>query len=465
MRLAAALAAVLVIALSLAAWKHDVVLEKILYWRYWQTLPPAAPGPAPTAGEANRRDLDHLARLPEVDRSFTPQTRAEYAHRIAALRARADEVSPAELLMGVAHAAAAARNGHTQLDPGAWRERLASSPVRFAWFAGELRVVRATVDHRDLLGARVLSIAGGDPEALLEQAQLYVSGTPERARALSPLLLESPEAIAVLRPGAPRDRLQLRVRDAAGVDREVALAARAPGAAPAASKPGRVLAPEPFAGEGDEWVTALAPAGTPESLKAADRLLHSARIAEGVLYLHPWRVSRGFNADVGRGIDAALGGDGEPPWRRIVLDLRFDDGGEYPMVYRAIRRIPGRLTADGNLAILTDETTYSGAIIVAALAKSFGGARARVIGSRAGDGLAFWAEGTHIDLPHSGLRVHIATGMHDWANGCRDLRCYWPNFVRGVAVGSIEPDVTVRWRFDDYARGFDTVVAAALGKL
>lgn len=462
MRLAAALAAVLVIAVSLAAWKHDVVLEKILYWRYWQTLPPAAPGPAASAGEANRRDLDYLARLPEVDRSFTPETRAEYARRIAALRARADQATPAELLMGVAHAAAAARNGHTQLDPAAWRERLASSPVRFAWLAGELRVVRAMVAHRDLLGARVLSIAGGEPEALLEQARPYVSGTPERARALSPLLLESPEAIAFLRPGAPPDRLLLRVRDAAGVDREVALAARAPGAAPAASKPGRVLAPEPIEGEGDEWLTALAPAATPESLKAADRLLHTARIADGVLYLHPWRVSRGFNADVGRGIDAALGGDGEPPWRRIVLDLRFDDGGEYPMVYRAIRRIPGRLAADGRLAILTDETTYSGAIIVAALAKSFGSARARVIGSRAGDGLAFWAEGTHVDLPHSRLRVHIATGWHDWANGCRELRCYWPNFVRGVAVGGIEPDVAARWRFDDYARGFDPVVAAAL---
>ncbi len=455
------IAAVIAVMLALAAWKHEVVLDKILYWRYWQTLAPAAARPGASAVEANQ-DLQYLARLPEVDRSFTPETRAEYARRIAALRERAADLTPAQLLMGVAHAAAAAANGHTQLDPAAWRERLASSPVRFAWLAGELHVVRAMIAHRDLLGARVLTIAGADPEALLRELRPFVSGTPERARALSPMLLESPEVLALLRPGAPRDRLLLRVRDAAGVERDVELASRAPGASPAVSKPGRVLAPEPIPGEGEGWVTALAPGSAPRSLENPGRLLHTATIGAGILYLHPWRVSRGFNADVGRGIDAALGKEGEPRWRRIVLDLRFNDGGEYPMVYRAIRRIPERLAPDGGLAILTDETTYSGAIIVAALAKAFTGTRARIFGSRAGDRLAFWAEGTHIDLPHSKLRIHIATGFHDWANGCRELRCYWPNLVRGVAVGSIEPDVPVHWRFGDYARGIDPVIAAAL---
>ena len=58
--------------------------------------------------------------------------------------------------------------------------------------------------------------------------------------------------------------------------------------------------------------------------------------------------------------------------------------------------------------------------------------------------------------------MHIATGFHDWGNGCREIDCYWPNFVRGVAVGSIEPDVASRWGYDDYARGVDAVLAEAL---
>lgn len=85
-----------------------------------------------------------------------------------------------------------------------------------------------------------------------------------------------------------------------------------------------------------------------------------------------------------------------------------------------------------------------------------------MFGARAGDSLAFWAEGTRIELPHSRLRVSFATGRHDWARGCREWRCYWPNVFRGAAVGSIEPDVPVDWRFEDYARGVDTVLEAAL---
>ena len=69
-------------------------------------------------------------------------------------------------------------------------------------------------------------------------------------------------------------------------------------------------------------------------------------LAPGVLYAHPWRVSRGFDASVGRALDAALGPAEAPPWQRIVLDLRLNDGGEYPMVYSALKRLPSRLARE-----------------------------------------------------------------------------------------------------------------------
>ena len=54
--------------------------------------------------------------------------------------------------------------------------------------------------------------------------------------------------------------------------------------------------------------------------------------------------------------------------------------------------------------------------------------------------------------------------MHPEApvQGCRELRCYWPNFYYDVAVGTLEPDVVVGWRLDDYRRGADTVLERAL---
>lgn len=457
-----ALAALAAVALGgAAAWRHDLLLEKVLWWRYWRTLETPRLPPAADAAQARRDDLDHLARLPEVDRSFTASTREEFLSRVAALRRLAPSLGEAAFLMGVARAVAAAGNGHTQLDPATWRARLASVPVRFAWLGDALHIVRVRAGHSRLSGARVVAIAGEDPLRLVHRLAPYLSGTPERARAQSPMLLESPPVIAALLPGAPDDALRLRLMDADGAEHEVRLPALPPGTPPAASKPGRVLAPDPLPDEAG-WVAAIDARGVPVTLRGAARLFHAEALRPGVLYLHPWRVSRGFDASIGRALDAALGPDDAPAWRRIVLDLRLNDGGEYQAVHAALRRLPSRLAPEGRVEILTDETTYSGAIIMAALARHFAGPRSRIVGTRAGDALAFWAEGTHVTLPRSRLRIHIATGFHDWARGCREWRCYWPNVFRGVAVGSIEPTVRVHRDFPGLARGVDAVLEAAL---
>jgi hypothetical protein len=210
-----------------------------------------------------------------------------------------------------------------------------------------------------------------------------------------------------------------------------------------------------------EWHGVLARERLPASLRAADRLAYHETLAPGVLYLHLWRVSRGFGPEVDRAIRDAIA-SGPRPWKRIVLDLRYNGGGEYPAVYWALRALVDAVAPDGRIAILTNDATFSGALITAALVKHFAGARAAIVGEPAGDRLQFYAEGNDMVLPNSRIHVHTATAYHDWAHGCRELRCYWPNFWYDVAVGSIDPDVRVPWPFDDYARGFDPVLEAAL---
>jgi hypothetical protein len=41
-------------------------------------------------------------------------------------------------------------------------------------------------------------------------------------------------------------------------------------------------------------------------------------------------------------------------------------------------------------------------------------------------------------------------------------RCYWPNFYYDVPAGSLDPDVAVGWRFEDYRHGVDTALERAL---
>lgn len=446
----------------LALWQRERVAEKLLYWRFGASLPPAAYAPPRDETEARRQDLDYLARLTEVDRSFTPASAAEFARRVRALRDRAATLDRAAFVLGVSEAVAAAGNAHTNVDARAWREQLASVPLRFEWFAEGLHVVRARPESLDLLGARVLAIDGHEPGTLAREAARWFGGTEEFARTSSLVYLESPEAIHAMHPEAPGAGLEVRVVHAQGLERTVHVPALAPPQAPAVSKAGRLFSPLPLEDEDARaWHPLLDPrAPLPPSLREPARSLYAVSLDDATLYLHLWQVRGDASGPIGAALAKSLGE--EARWRRIVLDLRFDRGGEYPTVYDALAGLPSHLAPGGRIAVITDATTFSAAIIVAALVKHFGGDRVTIVGERAGDRLAFWAEGNSFTLPHSKLRIMTSTGYHDWAHGCRELRCFWPNLWYGVGVGSVEPRVPAAWRFDDYRRGVDSVLARAL---
>lgn len=458
-----ALAACVAIAAALLAAKGDAIYAKVLDLRYGTPL--AAPeGPPPRdAGAARLQDLQVLASLTAVDRSFTPRARARFAAEVDALRGHAASMDDAAFFLGVAHAVALSGNAHTNVDLVSWREKLAALPLRFAWFPEGLYVIRARSGEETLLGARVLAIDGHAPQRLEDEAAAFFAGTREYVHSVSHVLLESPAALHALHPEASAQAETLRVRDASGEERTVEVAALAPSAAPRAVKPGRLRSPVPLADEAPgEWHALLAGGALPPSLRGPKHVTYATRLDGDTLYLHLWQVRDEPGERIATRITRALGSADDPPWPRIVLDLRFDAGGDYPTVYAAMRALARRLAPDGELLILTDETTFSAAIITAVLAKHFAGARATIVGSRAGDRLTFWAEGTPATLPNSRIRIGVSTGYHDWQHGCRVLACWWPNFYYDVAGGSIEPAIAVRWTFADYARGIDTVLERAL---
>jgi hypothetical protein len=453
------------VVLAVIAWKIDPMLDWVLDHRYHQSLSKPAFPPPRDETEARQQDLDYLAQLPTIDRSFTPATKSEFSQGIAALRTRAAELSPPQFLMGIAEAVARANNGHTILKSSAWRERLNSSPVRLAWFSDGLYVIRAMTPYVALLGRQVLTIDGLDPAALDHESTRYFGGTPEHAHAWNTIVMESPQALHVMHPQAPDDRLSLRLLDGQGQEQTVELPPVLPKDALPSSVPARLLSPVPLRTEPPGgWHTVLdSKQNLPPSLREPGRSLYTTLLSEGrVLYLHLWTIGDEDVAPVGAVIRAAAGGPGDPPWQQIILDLRFNTGGDYTRVYQAIKTLPQRIAPNGRLRILTDNTTFSAALVSAAWAKYFGGKRASIVGEKVGDRMTFWAEGLPVRLPNSGITIYIATGYHDWARGCRELRCYWPNYYYDVAVGDLNPDVPTGWRFDDYRRGVDTVLERAL---
>jgi hypothetical protein len=445
----------------LVAWQRDRVLDKMLYWRFGASMP-AADFPAPRdADEARLQDLDYLGRMTRIDRSFSPRAAVEFSDRIASLRAKAASLDRAGFLLGVSEAVAAADNAHTNVDSRAWREQLSSVPVRFEWFAEGLYVVRARNGASGLLGARILAIDGFEPGVLVREAARFFGGPETFVRTSSLVYLESPEALHAVHPDAPLDRMVLRLIGADGLERTAEIAALPAPQRPEVSKAGRLYSPVPLPDETSDWRTVLDfAAPIPLSLRGPDRSVYSLPLDEATLYVHVWQLRDDPSGKVGEEIERAVGVGAR--WRRIVLDVRFDRGGDFPWAYDQVRRLPEHLAPDGRILVLEDDTTFSAAIIVAALAKHFGGERTTLIGEGPGDRLEFWAEGNAFALPNSKLRIMTSTGYHDWAHGCRELRCYWPNYWYGVGVGDVDPAVRVAWRFADYRRGVDTVLARAL---
>ncbi|HSW83811.1 MAG TPA: hypothetical protein VLH12_10070 [Usitatibacter sp.] len=453
----------LVAVVGFLAWKGDQVVDRVLDLRFGGHIREPRYPFAKNDADANVQDVDYLARLTEEDRSFSDEARLEFARRVAKLKERAATLSRGELLMGIARALAAADNPHTNVERAYWRAYLNSAPVRLEWFEEGLYIVRARETQASLLGYRVAAIDGKSPELIVRDASHYFGGPPEHGRVSSLLVMESPQALHAIYPDAPADRLALSLDDGSGNVANVELPAVDPHDAPPVVKPGRLLSPESDFGEKEPWVGILADRSNfPVSLRKPSQSVYWSRLAADVLYLHLWSI----HSDTRGRLDAQLreAFSQASAWRRIVIDLRFDTGGDYPDLYHAIEELPSHLARDGKVIVITDNTTFSAAIITTALVKHFAGERAVIVGERPRDRLVFWAEGGQMQLPNSKIEIPVSTGLHDWAHGCRDpARCYWPNiWYGGIGVGNVEPDVRVGWRFSDYRRGIDTALARAL---
>ena len=161
--------------------------------------------------EATLQDIADLKLLPEGDRSFSPEARSAFDHQADALAARAGSPPPPAFALDVARLVALAGNGHTTVNLVQRAARFGRAPLRFAWFAEGLFIVRATPAFADLLGRRVISIDGRPVDAAFAAVRPYFSGTEQRARAECPPLLESPPLLQVLWPDTDGRTLSLEI--------------------------------------------------------------------------------------------------------------------------------------------------------------------------------------------------------------------------------------------------------------
>lgn len=458
-RVAIFVVAVLILVVAPAAF--------ILYPTF-KSYPAMTFSPAASLAEKNRQDLALLQRLPEVERSFTDQTRAAYDAAIGELAVRAPDLDRAAFAMGAARAVALADNGHTSVMALVGGHGFNALPVRFGWFADGLFVVAVRPDQRHLLGAQVLTIDGHSPEQLVEALDAYVGGPANLARELSPNLLASPELLhaAGLAGNADSGELALRLRDGAEGSHRLAAEPGMPEPLTRTFWPKRHLSPAPVPDEGGSWTHVLQGVQVPPALARPDQFFWHDYLADGsTLYLQLNRVRdqdgkslHGYLADV-------LAEAKTRHIKNAVVDLRFDPGGDYTQSADFSKQLPELVPQDGKVFVLTSGTTFSAALSTAAMLKYHAGSRGILVGEPMGDRSRFWGEGGNVTLPNSRLAVRYTTAYHDWEDGCglaQVTKCFFLNYVYGTPSGSLAPAVPVAQTFASYAAGEDVVLAEAL---
>ena len=441
-------------------------LFALMRYEFGRTPPPADYPQAKNIAEANRQDLNYLRQLPSYDRSFSPAAKTAFGSYLDEVTARADALDRPALEMAVARAAALADNAHTNALGVSEGRSLNALPIRMVQFRDGMHIVMAKSAHEDLLGARVISENGLSIDDLRSALRPYVGGPDQFLRERLPNFLQSPQALhaAGLGPSPTEVTLELALRDGQRVTRTV------------------TADPQPVLGYA--WADrALSPVRPRELAQKAQWLHVLDGSAQLPAYLERtdapyWHV---FMKDIPAlyiQINTMRDGGTPPPEpyvadllreverlhpRNVIVDLRFNGGGNYMLWADFSRKLPQLLRPDGELFIVVGPNTFSAAITTLARLKHFAGDQAVIVGEPVGERDAFWGEINRFALPNSQIPVQYATGYHDWVNGCTSwTRCYWFNFnfMLGVAAGPLTPTLPAPLSFEDYSAGVDPALRA-----
>ncbi|MGH8122617.1 MAG: hypothetical protein ACREPT_07570 [Rudaea sp.] len=425
---------------------------------------PSASYPVPkSALEAQRQDLDYFAKAMALDRAFSVAARAQAEARVAALRALPEALPLPKLQVALMQVMALADNGHSRMDGTADQGTLIV-PLRVTRFEEGFYVMRAAAPYRDMLGGRVESIDGQSIEQILPQIETLRGGVEgfRRENAAVFIVVQSLLYGLGIATDPKASTWTVTLADGRTVTHRLDAYPLRKGDHVRSGE--RWLSHEPANGAEKDWI-AYRPrsAEMPETWRDFDNHFRLFSVADSCAQVV--RLQSIGNAD-GQAIapflaatEAAFRTD--PPCA-VILDLRGDGGGDYTNTWHFAHALPGLLAPGGHIFILTDPLTFSAAITTAAFVKDAGGDRVTIIGEPVGDRLSFFSEGSQACLPNLKVCVYYQTGKHDYGHACNDWHeCFWLNWFYPVRVTSLQPDIIVPLRFEDWNAGHDAAFLMA----
>jgi hypothetical protein len=423
--------------------------------------------PAQLTAAARIQDLEHLQReFARLNRSLTAQTGVVFEGRLASLRERAGTLTHGSFVMGIAHAVASADDGHTDVLALEHFQRL---PLRFAWFTEGLHITSSAPAYAQLLGARVEHIAGSAPQDILRALRDYIPGHEHRVLNWSTAYMSAPAALEGI--GLTRDasELTIGVRGRDGSASEHAIAGQTWGGEHVRNREWRNLVPNTRPdGVRTAWRHVLDGHGAvPEYLQHPDRLYcHSWEPARNLLYVRVSTTNHEGPTRLDDYLKSVLEQAAARRPQTIVVDLRFNTGGMFSLIYFFCVGLPKVLADGGRIFVITGRSTFSAGICMTAFLRYFGEGRTTIVGERVADRDAFWAEGDFVVLPNSGVTATYVDGFFDVVSDRpRYESHYWMNVAYGVPAGSLEPDIPVQLTFADYLVGVDPCMQRILTEI
>ena len=424
---------------------------------------PAAVDPSLTPRQV-RQETAILAR-DYVDKSpsFSLAARSRAHQLLGRISADAAKLSGPQYLLALAKVTAQADNGHDGAYVGDSPLRPSTRlPLRMVWIGKRLFVARAGPGLGELPGSEVLRIGRWSPSSFRVLRE-YQGGTDAFRRWQTSWILHNPALLNAsgITASASVTSIEFRLAGGRVMRREIrsidskqvpALAFPTEWWSPVASAAERTLG----------WTAAPTPA-TPLYLGDPDRLFRTSEMpGQDALYVQFRSNSDGETEKIAPFVAEVAERLRRNPPRNLILDLRFDMGGDNTQNRDLMRFIAQRVP--GRIFMITGPYTFSAGIASAAALIHDGGAKVTVVGEDAGDRPHWWSEGRHSCLPFSKACVTRNSGKWDVVNGCAGQpHCFGDQF--DLKVASLAPSRKTPLTVADWRAGRDPAMEAILTTL
>ena len=427
-------------------------------------VPPLFQGEPETVLQARLQDLDHFDHVRRNERSFTDEERQAFGAAVDALGERAGDLSDAGFQLELARLQAMIDNGHSNASATRMVQSFPRLPVRSTWMNGELRILRVLPGQEALLGAEITAINGLAASEAIWNFRDAFGGVDASYLTFAPLLLETPAYLEAVGLGSGPVRLDYI--DLNGQSGFVELDAVEPSEGASRVFSGDFVMP--WRRESDGWM-AFAPADQPLYLELPDNDYWYAAIPEAnAIYIN---LRANLDDDSGESLSAwverAEAEIREMAPRHIIVDQRFNGGGDLTQTEPLMVALGDIVGPDGRVYLLASGNTFSAGIVNLAMAEEAFPERTFLVGAPIGDRLQFWAEGWWFSLPNSGFRARYSTGFYDLQNGCEGIFiCHWGSLhIFPVIVDDLDIDIPAPLSFEAYTTGRDPAMEAVLADI